>query len=379
MVAYLGGSITCGAVTFPVCGTNSAGIAYDYSAYRAEQQSWRALTFEWLRARYEQRPGQFRQVHAAIGGTSSLLGCYRLEKDVLQKNPDLVFVEFAVNDGGMGRVTRGNPDAPGSILRTSRYIVDQLRKQNAQVAIFMPLSTHRVLEGSASTAWGEMLDVSHDQTRLAAEMLRLPYVSIRDAFDREAATGLTYDGPDTPNNYVHPAPYGYQVYAEAVEKSLAEIFETGAFVFKTTVSPVPAYPVAPRLILPEELVAHATGWRVEAPARYEAPVLKSRSCLTARSTNAVVEYTFNGTAVGLWMDIQSKGAMDMWLDGKRVGRYANQIPSPGPFTARFFTLSKVLDPAIAHTLRLVPVSTPDAEEPLLMLRGVTVDAGISGT
>lgn len=374
-VAYLGGSITCGAVTWPTTGTNAAGVAYDYSAYNAEQQSWRALTFEWLRARFEKTPGQFRQVHAAIGGTPSLLGCYRLEKDVLEQKPDLVFVEFAVNDGGMGRATRDDPAAPGSILRTSRYIVDQLRKRNPQVAIFMPLSTHRVMEGSASTAWGEMLDVSLDQTRLAAEMLKVPYVSIKDAFYGGSNTGLYYDGPDTGGDYVHPAPYGYQVYAEAVEKTLADIFTDGSFVFKHTVAAVPPYPVAPRLVLPEELLGHASGWRVESPASYEAPVLKSRTCLVSGPAKKAMQYTFTGTSVGLWLDVQSKGAMDMWLDGKIVGRYANNVPSPGPFTSRFLTLSYSLDPTKLHTLRLVPVSIPAAEEPLIMLRGIVVDAG----
>jgi lysophospholipase L1-like esterase len=373
VVAYLGGSITCGASTHPTSGTNAAGVAYDYSAYNAEQQSWRALTFQWLRARFEKTPGQFRQVHAAIGGTPSLLGSYRLGQDVLEQKPDLVFVEFAVNDNGMGRLTRDNPDATGSILRTSRSIVDQLRKQNPQVALFMPLSTHRVLEGSARTAWGEMLDVSHDQTRLAAEMLHVPYVSIKDAFYGGAVTGPYYDGPDVPGNYVHPAPYGYQVYAEAVKKTLTEIFKTGSFTFRNTVNMVAPYPVAPRLITPEELIGHASGWRVESPASCEAPVLKSRSCLVASSTSAVLEYPFSGTAVGLWVDVQSKGAMDMWLDGKIVGRYANNIPSPGPFTSRFFTLSSSLDPSQSHTLRLVPVSVPEAPEPLILLRGITID------
>jgi len=36
---------------------------------------------------------------AAIGGTGSDLGMFRLERDVLKKKPDLVFLEFTVNDG----------------------------------------------------------------------------------------------------------------------------------------------------------------------------------------------------------------------------------------------------------------------------------------
>jgi len=72
-VAYLGGSIT-------------------------EQRGWRVLSLKWLRERYPSV--KIEEINAAIGGTGSDLGVYRLEKDVLRFKPDLLFVEFAVNDGG---------------------------------------------------------------------------------------------------------------------------------------------------------------------------------------------------------------------------------------------------------------------------------------
>jgi lysophospholipase L1-like esterase len=45
-----------------------------------------------------------REINAAIGGTGSDLGVYRLEHDVLRHKPDLMFVEFSVNDGGASPV-----------------------------------------------------------------------------------------------------------------------------------------------------------------------------------------------------------------------------------------------------------------------------------
>ncbi|XHR27687.1 MAG: SGNH/GDSL hydrolase family protein [Chthoniobacteraceae bacterium] len=72
-VAYLGGSIT-------------------------EQPGWRILSLKWLREHFPS--AKIEPINAAIGGTGSDLGAFRLEKDVLQFHPDLLFVEFAVNDGG---------------------------------------------------------------------------------------------------------------------------------------------------------------------------------------------------------------------------------------------------------------------------------------
>lgn len=70
-VAYLGGSIT-------------------------EMAGWRNLTTAafsnlWPKA-------TFVEIPAGVGGTGSSLGVYRLGHDVLAHDPDLVFVEFAVND-----------------------------------------------------------------------------------------------------------------------------------------------------------------------------------------------------------------------------------------------------------------------------------------
>ncbi|RKX43906.1 MAG: hypothetical protein DRP64_07590 [Verrucomicrobia bacterium] len=373
VIAYLGGSITEGATTFPSTGTNALGEVFDYSSFNAQKDSWRALSYEWLRTRFEQTPGQFRQVNAAIGGTPSLLGAYRLEQDVLGESPDLVFVEFAVNDSGVAPLTRANPDALQSILRTTRSIVERLREQNPNVAIMMPLSPHRMLEGSAHSPWAEALDLGHDQMLLSAESLRVPYVSLREAFYGDPGKQPPepyYDGEDSAGNYVHPAPHGHRAYAKAVEQALSDIFETRTFAFhlpeaeRKFVAPAP---VAPRLILPETLVSHSKGWEVE--------MIGGHTCL-ASSADGALEYIFSGTAVALWFDIQGTGCLEIYLDGKKVGLYANGVSVEGDFQGRFCPIADALDRSKPHTLRLVPA--PGDTRPRIMLRAVAVDTGMPG-
>jgi sialidase-1 len=78
-VAYLGGSITAGA-----------------GATDIERTSWRAQITNWLR---QQFPGSsVTEINAAVGGTGSAYGAMRLRRDVIAHKPDLVFVEFAIND-----------------------------------------------------------------------------------------------------------------------------------------------------------------------------------------------------------------------------------------------------------------------------------------
>lgn len=93
-VAYLGGSITA-------------------------MNGWRNLTTDWLRKTYPQ--AKFKEVHAAIGGTGSNLGVFRVGHDALQHNPDLLFVEFATNDG------HAQPEA---IWRSMEGIVRQTWKKD---------------------------------------------------------------------------------------------------------------------------------------------------------------------------------------------------------------------------------------------------------
>ena len=93
-VAYFGGSITA-------------------------MNGWRNKTTDWLKASYPK--ASFKEVHAAIGGTGSDLGVFRLGHDVLAHHPDLLFVEFATNDGGA---------APDQIWRTMEGIVRQTWKQD---------------------------------------------------------------------------------------------------------------------------------------------------------------------------------------------------------------------------------------------------------
>lgn len=71
-VAYLGGSITAA-------------------------PGWRVMTRRWFAEHFN---ADVREINAAIGGTGSDLGVFRLEHDVLRHKPHLLFVEFAVNDGG---------------------------------------------------------------------------------------------------------------------------------------------------------------------------------------------------------------------------------------------------------------------------------------
>ncbi len=78
------------------------------------QNGWRPKTLDYFKMTYPQ--AKFSEINAAIGGTGSDLGVFRLKQDVLDSKPDIMFVEFATNDLGA---------SPDQILRCMEGIVRQ--------------------------------------------------------------------------------------------------------------------------------------------------------------------------------------------------------------------------------------------------------------
>ncbi|MBQ1263692.1 MAG: SGNH/GDSL hydrolase family protein [Oscillospiraceae bacterium] len=87
-VAYLGGSIT-------------------------QSETWSKSTTKWLRENYK---AKINEINIGLSGTEADLAVCRIDSDVLVRNPDLVFIEYAVNGGrakdmeGMAlKIRRHNP------------------------------------------------------------------------------------------------------------------------------------------------------------------------------------------------------------------------------------------------------------------------------
>ena len=79
-VVFLGGSITHAA---------------------ASPKGYVTFVGDWLKAHYPK--AKINTINSGISGTGSDFGAARYDRDVLAKKPDLVFIEFCVNDGDSDR------------------------------------------------------------------------------------------------------------------------------------------------------------------------------------------------------------------------------------------------------------------------------------
>jgi hypothetical protein len=191
-------------------------IVYLGGSITAAGDGWRDQTYKWFKQQY---PGSnISQVNAGVGGTGSDLGVFRLQKDVLTFKPDLVFIEFAVNDGG------------NYIHQTMEGIVRKIWKADAGTDICF-----------VYTMAGNMLPVLQ-QNKLMPSMLAMEHVaehygipSIQMGIEALALIKegkLIFQGK--PEEYpgkmvftgdnVHPNTHtGHRLYTEAVIRSMKRL------------------------------------------------------------------------------------------------------------------------------------------------------------
>jgi lysophospholipase L1-like esterase len=367
-VAFLGGSITCGYIGDEQCQDNSADCR-SAECYDPEIHSWRARTFRWLTEHLQSTPGQFRQINASIGGTGSLMGAIRVKEDVMAYHPDLVFIEFAVNDNWAARLTESCPHDRFSIFASLGSIVAQLREADPGMAIFMPISSCRRSPSPEFAVWMENMRLAAQLTEDFCRRNGIPYLDIHDAFygqpDGLVRTGALFCGEDTAGNAVHPSPYGHQVYADAVCKVLAECLDGAE---KEKSDPISAgemaktsgtglFPHNTSLLMPEAFAESCEGavLRDMASNRLEA-ILSRRRVLQSEDEGRSLVFEFYGSMAGAWFDPACRCSLTIRLDGRTAGRW---LYDGNAFRGDFGSLDVAvfgagLDPATRHRLEIVP-------------------------
>lgn len=104
-IACIGGSITQGSISK---GSVDGEVA--------ESKPYADIFHEWWEVHFPDTEVAF--VNAGIGGTDSYLGVHRVKKDVLEYQPDLVLVEYAVNDGSNNFYKRSYDNLLRNILKS---------------------------------------------------------------------------------------------------------------------------------------------------------------------------------------------------------------------------------------------------------------------
>ena len=205
VVAYLGGSITEGAGSSPPSNRYATLVTNEF--FQASRTNGAKVT----------------EINGGVGGTGAALGLQRINKDITYANPDIVFVEFAVNDSGT---------AEASLKNSMENIVRQLQSL-PKIPEIIFLYTTCLAHDNVTRAASYMSQV--------AKAYNIPEIDLNTFIWDGVEKGIyVWDQTDLKNTLTgdntHPNNKGYRVYADRMKEVMSEegFFKKNAEMFRPT-------------------------------------------------------------------------------------------------------------------------------------------------
>jgi lysophospholipase L1-like esterase len=340
------------------------GASLTWGANASDQglTSCRALLGQRLEAAYPKAHFTFRD--AAIGGTGSQLGVFRLERDVLRHKPDLVFLDFTANDG----IEWATPETLASYEALVRRIV---QAGAPVVQVIFPFKWN--IEGRTS--------IDDFQRRAKhIELSRAYHTGLGDAvaliFERVKA-GTVKLNDLWPLDGVHPGDAGYVQFADAAWDGFQQAVREGRVcTLPSKMLTADTYQHSARVRL-STLTPLPAGW-VPARASVTSPVfdmqmsrwLDDVTVATPAAAGVPFEVRFRGSMAMLFGESTPKSCpYRVILDGQPLKRANAKPDDPAPELFDAGALGKImggtvhlsdvlatgLNPAVEHVLRIEPV------------------------
>ena len=182
-VAYLGGSITQG---------SSAG----------DDKCYARLTTNWLEEQFPD--AEINYVRAGIGATGSYIGVHRANRDVLAYDPDLVFIDFSVND--TTERTEINKQAYEGLIR-------KLWKAESAPAVVTIAMTQE--DGTSFQQYHEEIVKKYD----------IPMISYKNAILDVIDKGYI-KWTDISGDNIHPNVPGHQILTDLITNYLQSVIDS---------------------------------------------------------------------------------------------------------------------------------------------------------
>lgn len=273
---------------------------------------WRPKTLNWLQQTWPSN--KISEINAAIGGTGSDLGVYRNSQDVLQHQPDLVFVEFAVNDGGA---------SPENIWRGMEGIVRQTWKADPETDIAF---VYTFADGQQNDLKNGNFPRSSSAMEKLAEHYDIPSISVAFKIHQLQQAGKLWIVPEkdetgkvrpTPEGVllfstdgVHPLDAAHQVYADVVGEAIKAMPADGKPGAHKLKAPLQADNWEDAKIIPLKPAMLSAGWRkLDATSPFNGFFNRMPEMWEATRPGERVSFRFKGTAAKLYDLVGPDGAL----------------------------------------------------------------------
>lgn len=269
-----------------------------------ESGGWADQTAARLADQFPQ--SDIRFINAGISSTGSNLGVFRLHRDVLMYQPDLVFIEFAVNDFSV---------TDGVCIRNLESIVVRLKQMPKPPAIVFVQAASR--EGA-----------KHHRHQAVASHYSLLAIDLQAMVNRHAA--IIDDGWEALfKDNVHPNAAGHQAYAQTVvEQLLAMDPPEPDSAWRQSSLPIP---LSDALILNGSLIVpqfQSAGWRYMHEEQVGWWSRFFQGSLRSSDDGEALHVAFYGRTVGVWLLLKhGKGRIRLYVDGKHIHDMSAESPS----------------------------------------------------
>jgi hypothetical protein len=343
-------------------------IGYIGGSITEAREGWRDLSFSWFRLTFPLTA--FYQTDATIGGTGSDLGVFRIERDLLVHNPDLIFVEFAVIVGGKNReetldameglirkIWRWNPETDICLVYTTAeaYCTELVYGRQHPA----PLAMEELAEYYGIPSINAGLEIA----RLYAQKKL-----VLSADPSENAHTIVFTRDRT-----HPLPEsGHPIYGHTVAKYLAEM-QTAKAVVRHPL-PAPFQPSGWQDATFADLsqaVMQGKWTRLAAGDEIYDRFHKNFPSVYKAEPGATLEFKFKGTRLGFYDCIgPESGAIAITVDGKtqtmtRFDQWCNG------YRRHNFMLEPLNDGL--HHVKVKVLDTPVDKAKIMHQKNITID------
>lgn len=293
-VVFFGGSITWGA-----------------GATDPQKTSYRALVSSWFETQFSK--AQINSIDAAIGGTGSKLGVFRMDRDVTPYNPDLVFIEFAVNDGE-------SPDT----METMEGIIRKLHTHAPEASIV-------ILVIGAGKGYSNL--PSWELHRSLAASYGLPCIDIVSPVLKLMKGGLSTD--EFLCDGCHPNDKGYGIYADIICRELVRMADEDGSPVPFPKNPLTENRFESASMVELSKIADPDGWKPAVPSingtwyDHQPSRWQSSAVVPSKAgANLKIRKTFSG--IGLYFELtRDGGPFVIRADGEQVLEVSTSQDFPG--------------------------------------------------
>ncbi len=279
-IVYLGGSVTGG-----------------FGSSNAAELSWRALSGKHFKECFPD--AEINLVNAGVGGTGTGYARFRLENDVLAHNPDLVFIEFAINDCYEGYKLEQSYLFYESLLHTIHNFNDEI-----DIAIVIITDRGNMRNG--------VTDIGKAQFEIA-ERYGLPVVDIVHAVEEDMKANPEHNEDYFLKDWAHPNDTGYAFYATVANKFIDDYIVNGEYngIVKHTVPK----PKMDNLILGKTVALFPNEFKIDVNNDFEIRELSENNfALYSENEGDSIEFDFEGSHFSIWVQLGGENSVEGGAD-----------------------------------------------------------------